>query len=75
MISNEDYKDLKDSATNGLSLLYNYYVASFGKRLSPGGFYVKFQQWTQQHKGTEVNTAIKQIIEYLDGKHEYQGII
>lgn len=75
MISNEDYKDIKDSANNGLTLLYNYHSAIYGRKISAGAFMIKFQQWCTQYIKVDTNTAIEIIIQYLDGKHEYQGFV
>ena len=75
MISNEDYKDIKDSSHNGLTLLYRYYTAIYGMRISAGAFMIKFQEWCIHYQRVDLNVAVEWIIDYLDCKHEYIGFI
>lgn len=75
MISNEDYKDIKDGSENGLTVLYRYYVANYGSRVPAGHFMIKFTSWCQRYLKLQSSIATEIIINYLDRKHEYQGFI
>lgn len=77
MISNEDYKNIKDgcSKLSPLNILYRYFVETTGSRIQPSAFMMKFTIWVQRYHGRSVDQAIEEIVNYLDRKHEYQGFI
>jgi hypothetical protein len=73
MISNEDYKDIKDSCENDLTVLYRYFTSTYG-HVDAGLFSTKFKQWCFMNSKSP-REATDNITHYLDLKHEYQGFI
>jgi hypothetical protein len=71
MISNFDYKDIRDASASELSVLYNYYTATYG-HISSGYFLTMFKRWCIINGGA-VEKVTPIIVNYLDIKHEYTG--
>lgn len=69
MISNEDYADIRKNSNDLMTVVYQYYTATYGK-IHPGIFTVKFQLYCKKQKKL-VEFAVPDIVNYLDVKHTY----